>query len=165
MSLLTYKSNEMFSATDLIRKSKTIFDKIVDKKIEKAIILRDGKPSFLLMDFAKYEKIMSEYEKLKGKKASTIVAKEEQPIEEKPLEMVEESIPQEIAIDTKIVSISETLSEEEKQKLALKLEKAKKERELLAKEQAQKLQEEQELEAQIEAEKRKKEQELEEFWD
>ena len=65
MALLLYKSNEMFSSTELIRKSKMIFDKVLGKKIEKAIILRDGKPSFLLMEFSKYEKIMAEYEELK----------------------------------------------------------------------------------------------------
>lgn len=65
MALLLYKSNEMFSSTELIRKSKMIFNKVLDKEIEKAIILRDGKPSFLLMEFAKYEKIMAEYEELK----------------------------------------------------------------------------------------------------
>ena len=65
MGLLLYKSNEMFSATELIRKSKMIFDKVVNKEIEKAIILRDGKPSFLLMDFEKYENIMAEFEELK----------------------------------------------------------------------------------------------------
>ncbi|MEA3353742.1 MAG: hypothetical protein U9Q33_08015 [Campylobacterota bacterium] len=65
MALLLYKSNEMFSSTELIRKSKMIFDKIVNDDIEKAIILRDGKPNFLLMDFYKYEKIMAEYEELK----------------------------------------------------------------------------------------------------
>lgn len=67
MALLLYKSNEMFSSTDLIRKSKMIFDKIVDREIEKAIILRDGKPGFLLMDFQKYESIMADYENLKQK--------------------------------------------------------------------------------------------------
>jgi hypothetical protein len=41
------------------------------KKIEKAIILRDGKPSFLLMEFSKYEKIMAEYEELKSKVESS----------------------------------------------------------------------------------------------
>ncbi|MEA2049840.1 MAG: hypothetical protein U9O56_03845 [Campylobacterota bacterium] len=66
MGLLLYKSNEMFSATELIRKSKMIFDKVVNDEIEKAIILRDGKPGFLLMDFVKYEKIMAEYEELKA---------------------------------------------------------------------------------------------------
>jgi hypothetical protein len=49
----------------LIRKSKPIFEKILSNEIEKAIILRDGKPSFLLMEFTKYEKIMAEYEQLK----------------------------------------------------------------------------------------------------
>ncbi len=67
MSLLQYTSKEMFSSTELIRKSKMVFDKVGDKEIEKAIILRDGKPSFILMDFEEYEKIMSEYLKLKGK--------------------------------------------------------------------------------------------------
>ena len=66
MGLLLYKSNEMFSSTELIRKSKTIFNKIIDKEIEKAIIMRDGKPGFLLMDFAKYEEIMTEFEELKS---------------------------------------------------------------------------------------------------
>ena len=66
MGLLLYKSNEMFSATELIRKSKMIFDKVVNNEIDKAIILRDGKPGFLLMDFVKYEKIMAEYEELKS---------------------------------------------------------------------------------------------------
>lgn len=65
MALLLYKSKEMFSTTELIRKSKMIFDKIVDEEIEKAIIMRDGKPGFLLMDFEKYESIMEEYENLK----------------------------------------------------------------------------------------------------
>jgi len=66
MGLLLYKSDEMYSSTELIRKSKMIFDKVLDKKIEKAIILRDGKPCFLLMEFKKYEKIMAEYEELKN---------------------------------------------------------------------------------------------------
>ena len=66
MGLLSYKSDEMYSSTELIRKSKMIFDKVLDKKIDKAIILRDGKPTFLLMEFKKYEKIMAEYEELKS---------------------------------------------------------------------------------------------------
>lgn len=65
MGLLLYKSDEMYSSTELIRKSKMIFDKVLDQEIDKAIILRDGKPCFLLMEFQKYEKIMAEYEKLK----------------------------------------------------------------------------------------------------
>ncbi len=42
MSLLQYSSKEMFSATDLVRKNKFIFDKLNNKEIEKAVILRDG---------------------------------------------------------------------------------------------------------------------------
>lgn len=65
MNLLQYTSNEMYSSTDLIRKSKPIFDKLTKKEIDKAVILRDGKPSFMLLDFETYEKIMIEYTKLK----------------------------------------------------------------------------------------------------
>jgi hypothetical protein len=67
MKHLLYSSDEMYSSTQLIRKSKVIFDKITSNKIDKAIILRDGKPSFILLDFDKYEKIMAEYTKLKTK--------------------------------------------------------------------------------------------------
>ena len=65
MNHLLYSSNEMFSSTDLIRKSKIIFDKINTREIDKAIILRDGKPNFMLLNFALYEKIMAEYDVLK----------------------------------------------------------------------------------------------------
>ena len=75
MDLLQYRSNEMFSSTELIRKSKMVFDKISKKEIEKAVILRDGKPSFMLMDFKKYEELISEYielkEKVKSKSTTT----------------------------------------------------------------------------------------------
>ena len=67
MSLLQYKSNEMFSSTELIRKSKMVFDKISKDQIEKAVILRDGKPSFMLLDFNKYEDLITEYLELKEK--------------------------------------------------------------------------------------------------
>ena len=67
MDLLQYRSNEMFSSTELIRKSKMVFDKISKKEIDKAVILRDGKPSFILMDFKKYEEIIAEYLELKEK--------------------------------------------------------------------------------------------------
>ena len=60
-SLLQYKSNEMIPSTQLIRKSKQIFDSITRNEIEKAIILRDGKPSFILMDFEKYEEIINSF--------------------------------------------------------------------------------------------------------
>lgn len=65
MSLLQYTSNEMFSSTELIRKSKMIFDKLQKDQIEKAVILRDGKPSFMLLDFNKYEQLIAEYLELK----------------------------------------------------------------------------------------------------
>ncbi len=65
MSYLLYASNEMFSSTQLIRKSKEIFDKLISKEIDKAVVLRDGKPNFILMEFAQYEQIMREYMELK----------------------------------------------------------------------------------------------------
>jgi PHD/YefM family antitoxin component YafN of YafNO toxin-antitoxin module len=52
----------MFSSTSLIRQSKQIFDKLNTNEIAKAVILRDGKPSFVMLDFDKYEAMMSEYE-------------------------------------------------------------------------------------------------------
>jgi len=67
MDLLQYRSNEMFSSTELIRKSKMIFDKVSKKEIDKAVILRDGKPSFMLLDFYKYEELITEYLELKEK--------------------------------------------------------------------------------------------------
>ena len=84
MNLLQYTSKEMFSSTELIRKSKMVFDKLSDEEIEKAIILRDGKPSFMLLDFDRYESIIEEYEKLKKenkklkeKKKTTELSKEQ----------------------------------------------------------------------------------------
>ena len=65
MEYLLYSSNEMFSSTQLVRQSKKIFDKLVSNEISKAIILRDGKPNFMLLDFNKYETIMKEFEELK----------------------------------------------------------------------------------------------------
>lgn len=67
MNPLQYTSDEMFSSTELIRKSKNIFDKLHNGEIEKAVILRDGKPSFMLLDFETYEKIMKEYLKIEPK--------------------------------------------------------------------------------------------------
>lgn len=66
MNYLQYTSKEMYSSTELIRKSKMIFEKLNKQEIEKAIILRDGKPSFMLLDFATYEEIMTEYMALKN---------------------------------------------------------------------------------------------------
>ncbi|WP_418184653.1 hypothetical protein ACNSOS_06585 [Aliarcobacter vitoriensis] len=71
MSLLQYSSKEMFSATDLVRKNKPIFDKLNNKEIEKAVILKDGRPSIVLLDFNEYEKLIEEYLSFKGKSTST----------------------------------------------------------------------------------------------
>lgn len=110
MSHLLYSSNEMYSSTELIRKSKTIFNKIINEEIDKAIILRDGKPSFMLLDFDKYEKIMAEYDVLKAKdlanlntKVNTTIKKEKKKPE--PIEkLIEEPI-----IQTKPVVIAESI--------------------------------------------------------
>lgn len=67
MDYLKYSSDEMFSSTELIRKSKMIFEKVSSKKIDKAVILRDGKPSFIMLDFKLYEKLMKQYMKLEAK--------------------------------------------------------------------------------------------------
>mgnify|MGYP005984456141 CR=1 FL=1 len=84
MDLLQYRSNEMFSSTELIRKSKMVFDKVSKKNIDKAVILRDGKPSFILMDFKMYEELISEYLELKEKvKTKAKVIKEEDTVKEK----------------------------------------------------------------------------------
>ena len=72
MTHLLYASDEMFSSTQLVRKSKDIFDKLSTNKIDKAVILRDGKPNFMLLDFHKYEEIMKEYQELKSNSSSEI---------------------------------------------------------------------------------------------
>ena len=87
MSLLQYTSDEMFSATDLVRKNKSIFDKLQKKEIEKAIILRDGKPSIMMLDFSEYEKLMKDYLNLKAGNSTNINTKtiNEQVVEEKTI--------------------------------------------------------------------------------
>lgn len=87
MSLLQYTSDEMFSATDLVRKNKYIFDKLQKKEIEKAIILRDGKPSIMMLDFSEYEKLMKDYLNLKAGNSTNINTKtiNETIIEEKTI--------------------------------------------------------------------------------
>ena len=87
MSLLQYTSDEMFSATDLVRKNKSIFDKLQKKEIEKAIILRDGKPSIMMLDFSEYEKLMKDYLNLKAGNSTNINTKtiNETIIEEKTI--------------------------------------------------------------------------------
>lgn len=78
MPLLQYSSKEMFSATDLVRKNKYIFDKLNSNEIEKAVILKDGKPSFIMMDFDFYEEIIEEYEKLKSRNRKIFDDKKEE---------------------------------------------------------------------------------------
>ena len=87
MSLLQYTSDEMFSATDLVRKNKSIFDKLQKKEIEKAIILRDGKPSIMMLDFSEYEKLMKDYLSLKAGNSTNINTKtiNEKVVEEKTI--------------------------------------------------------------------------------
>ncbi|MGJ0286976.1 hypothetical protein [Aliarcobacter cryaerophilus] len=87
MSLLQYTSDEMFSATDLVRKNKSIFDKLQKKEIEKAIILRDGKPSIMMLDFSEYEKLMKDYLNLKAGNSTNIntKTKNETLVEEKTI--------------------------------------------------------------------------------
>lgn len=87
MSLLQYTSDEMFSATDLVRKNKSIFDKLQKKEIEKAIILRDGKPSIMMLDFSEYEKLMKDYLNLKAGNSTNINTKtiNEKVVEEKTI--------------------------------------------------------------------------------
>ena len=68
MGLLQYTSKEMFSSTELVRRSKYIFDKLNSNEIEKAIVLRDGKPGIILLDFNYYEELINEYLSLKEKK-------------------------------------------------------------------------------------------------
>jgi len=119
MGLLLYKSNEMFSATQLIRQSKMIFDKIINKDIEKAIILRDGKPGFLLMDFEKYEKIMAEYEKLqlqisKQKKQKKVDTKQTTISTNIPIKIQhQEEIPKQITQSSTSIEINKNKIEKE----------------------------------------------------
>lgn len=82
MGLLQYTSNEMFSSTELVRKNKNIFDKLNKNEIEKAIVLRDGKPAVILLDFAYYEEIMKDYLLLKEQNC-------------KPKESIKKEIPKE----------------------------------------------------------------------
>ena len=83
MGLLQYTSNEMFSSTELVRKSKNIFDKLNKNEIEKAIILRDGKPNIILLDFNEYERIIGEYLELKENAGMPIIKKEDKEIQKK----------------------------------------------------------------------------------
>jgi hypothetical protein len=74
----------MFSSTELVRKNKSIFDKLNKKEIEKAVILRDGKPSIMLLDFEEYERIIADYLSLKEKNPSTQNLSTQKKIVEEP---------------------------------------------------------------------------------
>lgn len=80
MNLLQYKSEEMVSSTELIRKSKNIFNKLQKKQIEKAVILRDGKPQFMLLDFETYEELMTEYLALKQENLNSTPQKKKEKV-------------------------------------------------------------------------------------
>ena len=84
MSLLQYTSKEMFSSTELVRKNKSIVDKLNKKEIVKAVILRDGKPSIMLLDFEEYERIIADYLSLKEKNPSTQNLSTQKKIVEEP---------------------------------------------------------------------------------
>lgn len=90
MALLLYKSNEMYSSTELIRDNTIIFEKIREREIEKAVILEEGKPRFLLMDFEQYEEIVSEYEELQSyvnkMKKAPLESKESNDVKQKEIE-------------------------------------------------------------------------------
>lgn len=106
MGLLQYTSNEMFSSTELVRKSKNIFDKLNKNEIEKAIVLRDGKPGIILLDFNYYEQIMAEYLSLKGENLEPNIQKEKaSKVEKKVIEKTSEKI------DDEIKKVVESISE------------------------------------------------------
>ena len=107
MGLLQYTSNEMFSSTELVRKSKNIFDKLNKNEIEKAIVLRDGKPGIILLDFNYYEQIMAEYLSLKGENPELNIQKAKaSKVEKKVIEKNTEKIDDEIK-DLKEISSKE----------------------------------------------------------
>lgn len=108
MSLLQYTSDEMYSSTELIRKSKNIFDKLNNKEIEKAIILRDGKPSFMLLDFETYENLVKEYIKLKN---SSSKIERAEPVKKQIIEKVQKVIPEKI-IEENVLKEKETTKDE-----------------------------------------------------
>ena len=99
MGLLQYTSNEMFSSTELVRKSKNIFDKLNKNEIEKAIILRDGKPGIILLDFNYYEQLMTEYLSLKDQSINLNTQKNKFT----KIEKIEEEIKENFKSNAKIV--------------------------------------------------------------
>jgi len=113
MTHLLYASDEMFSSTQLVRQSKKIFDKLSSNEIEKAIILRDGKPNFMLLDFNTYEEIMKDYINLKKAQNDNVIKKE--------VKILEEVKPEEIKTEEKnqITNVieNEEFTEEENREL------------------------------------------------
>ena len=113
MTHLLYASNEMFSSTQLVRQSKKIFDKLSTNEIEKAIILRDGKPNFMLLDFNEYEKIMKEYIDLKNNQKEEVVKPKviiEEPIvikKEEDIQIEQEIIDENIEFNEKTEEVNE----------------------------------------------------------
>lgn len=89
MNYLQYTSDEMFSATQLIRKSKKIFDDIENRKIEKGVILRDGKPSFIMLEFRQYEKLMKRLIELEEEENKSINIKENLAIDDLNIDNLE----------------------------------------------------------------------------
>jgi ATP-dependent Lon protease len=163
----------MFSSTELIRKSKQVYEKILNGEIEKAVILRDGKPTFMLLDFEKYEKIMTEYDKLKKTKkakkntknitTSKVEETEEAKVEE--VKVIEENISQNTdEISLSIVEKVSMVSNEDENKAKEVLEEIEQEvQEGL--EVLDNLDFDDEFRQEVERKVReKKEQELKEFW-
>jgi hypothetical protein len=107
MNYLTYASTEMFSSTDLIRKSKMVFDKISKNEIEKAVILRDGKPSFMLLDFQTYENIMNDYLRLKNIESTKSNSK---------TKILQDNYQEEKTIDSSDIKSTDDIDEEQLQK-------------------------------------------------
>jgi hypothetical protein len=114
----------MFSSTQLVRQSKKIFDKLSTNEIEKAVILRDGKPNFMLLDFNEYEKIMKEYIDLKNNQKEEL-SKPKVIIEEPSVlqkeeniqnEIIQEDIEEEIEINNDIEEVNENQFTEEEDK-------------------------------------------------
>lgn len=64
MDPLLYSSKEMFSSIELEQNTQEVYDKLSNKDIDKAIILNDGKPSHIMLDFDTYELIMRDYIRL-----------------------------------------------------------------------------------------------------
>lgn len=92
MDLLLYSSKEMFSSSKLDEGGVEILDKISNKEIDKAVILKDAKPSHLILDFEVYESLMKDYTNLKkamGDESVTITSSSNEDVVQKRVERVE----------------------------------------------------------------------------